>query len=65
LKKVPRVEAEAVSSSVMDDEDISRFNFWQKNLFGQEISLEAKWTCNVIGPELVLVRLEDSRLVGN
>ena len=49
----------------MDDENVSRFNFGQVDIFHQEVALEAKWACDIISLTLSLVILDDAILGGN
>ena len=49
----------------MDDENVSWINFRQLDIFGQEVALEAKWACNVIRLNVILVVLNDAILGGN
>ena len=48
----------------MDDQDVPWVDFRKLDIFGQEVALEAEWTGNVIGMELVFVRLDDAVLGG-
>ena len=48
----------------MDDQDVPWVDFRKLDIFGQEVALEAEWTGNIIGMELVFVRLDDAILGG-